>query len=393
MKILNIFNNYLEPGGEAVAVKGICDSLSRVVDLRSCEFSSADWTGPDAPAVWKQALWMIHNPKSIKRIKQFQSSFQPNAWLVHNIFPVGSAAIYPEAKRLGVPIIQYIHNFRPFSVNGYLWACNRVALGGLCKNYWEEIRCAAWQNSRIKTAWLAFVLLLGHQRGWWRSVGAWIAISDFMREKFISAGVPAEKIFTLRHFWRPKPDSSPSNGKYYLFLGRLTEAKGINVLLDAWEILERRDGVSTPDLLIGGDGPLKTAVASRAGQMRHVKYAGQLAEEDKNRALNEARAVIVPSVCWEALGLAAYEAYDHSRSVLAARSGGLSEIVVEDETGLLHEPGNAQQLADQVKELETDRSRIQEMGRAGRRWLEQNAGEAEWQRGFRAIAERAINKR
>ena len=119
-----------------------------------------------------------------------------------------------------------------------LWANNRITPGGLSRNYWDEIRYGAWQNSRFKTAWLAGVLLLTHLLGWWDSVTAWIAISDFLRDKFITAGVPAERIFTLRHFWKPqRSGTEQSDGGHYLYLGRLIEEKGILSLLDAWEDL------------------------------------------------------------------------------------------------------------------------------------------------------------
>src|SRR6202011_559581 len=107
MKILNIFNEYLERGGEARAVETITDSLSNFVELERCDFFSADWVGPAAPAPWKQALWMMHNPASVSKIREHQRRFKPNAWLVHNVFPVGSAAIYSEARRLDIPVIQY----------------------------------------------------------------------------------------------------------------------------------------------------------------------------------------------------------------------------------------------------------------------------------------------
>lgn len=390
MKILNIFNQYLERGGEEIAVDAICDALSQVHEIERCDFPSSDWTKSDAPPKWKQALWMMHNPEAVKTLRRFQAQFDPQVWLVHNAFPVGSGAVFTEAKRQGIPLIQYVHNFRPFSVSGYLWADNRPAEGGLSKNYWQEIAAGAWQHSRAKTAWLALILLSGHARGWWRSVSAWVAISEFMRQKFISAGVPANKIFTLRHYWRPKQIRSSNPGTHFLFMGRLTEAKGINVLLDAWEMLERRYGNSAPKLLIGGDGPLRAAVVARVERMKSVTFAGHLADNAKQEAFQNARAVIVPSISWEALGLIVYEAYDYYRPVLVARSGGLPEVVVDSETGLIHEPGNAEQLVEQVLELAGKEQRSDEMGDRGRVWLEANAAESEWQRGFSAIAEYAV---
>src|SRR5947208_7443303 len=100
--------------------------------------------------------------------------------------------------------------------------------------------------------------------------------------------------------------------------------------------------------MLGGDGRVGRAVAARAKRMQSVTDAGQLSDAAKTEALSKARAVVVPSIWWEALGLVVYEAYDYSRPVLVARSGGLSEIVMHSETGLLHDPGNATQLAEHV---------------------------------------------
>ncbi len=383
-RVLSIFNDYLEKGGEAESVRQICDSLQSVLELRQCLFSSSAWTGPGAPNRLRQALWMIRNPNSLAALKEIQRAFQPDAWLVHNVFPVGSAAIYPEARRLGVPIIQYLHNFRPFSVSGYLWAGGKLATGGLRRNFFEEIRHAAWQRSRVKTAWLAGVLELMHVLGWWRGVRAWIATSDFLRGKMIEAGLPAADVFTLPHCWHPRVagTASPVDGIHYLFLGRLTEAKGIVVLLDAWSRLERQLGARAPRLIIGGAGPLENWVATRAAELRTVTFAGQLSGEAKHLALSHARALIAPSLSWEALGLVAYEAYDYSKPVLAAKSGGLPESIFHGRTGLLHIPGHAAQLAGQVAELDQDSERRRQMGREGRLWLEANRNEEQWREKF-----------
>lgn len=390
MKILSIFNRYLETGGEARAVEVIYESLAHIAEVHSCEFSSAEWTGPKAPTVLQQAVRMINNQESVRRLQQRQREHGAEGWLVHNVFPVGSAGVYREAQRQGIPVLQYLHNFRPFSVNGYLWADGHLVPDGLRGNYWPEIRAGAWQDSRVKTAWFAFVLSLSWRLGWWRSIKAWIAISDFMREKFIAAGVPAEDIFTLRHFWSPRAEGFPEEGQHYLFLGRLNEAKGIEVLLRAWEILEEKLGDGAPALLIGGDGPLRAEVTARAERMRSVKFAGELRGAEKEDALRTSRALIVPSVWWEGLGLVVYEAFEHSRPVLVARSGGLPENVIEGETGLLHQPGNAEELAAQVIELDHQPTRRRKMGMAGRRWLEENRNELDWRQRMTAILAKTV---
>src|SRR6202011_2417640 len=113
--------------------------------------------------------------------------------------------------------------------------------------------------------------------GWYRAIKAWIAPSDFMREKFISAGIPANDIFTLRHFWRPMPDPPPSlDDGYYLFMGRLVEMKGVNVLLEAWNIILRERGGTGPKLMIAGDGELAPAVVAGAAANPLITYCGRV---------------------------------------------------------------------------------------------------------------------
>lgn len=387
LKILSIFNEYLQPGGEAEGVAQICAALRQTHQIEECRFSSAAWKGADAPNVFRQALYMIRNPTSLSALGRINVAFRPDAWLVHNVFPAGSAAIYREAGSLRMPVIQYLHNFRPFSVNGYLWAGRKIAPGGLKRNFFEEIWHGAWQESQIKTLWFAFVLELMHTFNWFSCVKAWVAISDFLRDKMIEAGLPAADVFTLPYPWRlqnPVVNSRKSE-EHYLFLGRLIDAKGITVLLQAWEKLEKQLNARTPRLIIAGSGPLEAMVRSRASNLNSVEFVGHLSGETKRRALEHSKAVIAPSLWWEALGLIAYEAYDYGKPVLAAKSGGLQETVIDGQTGFLHDPGDAGQLAEQVLQLEQRTKYRQELGHQGRQWLLQNTDADDWQRKFSQI--------
>jgi hypothetical protein len=108
-------------------VHRIFDILSSHMNINRCAFNSSTWKGDDAPPVWSQAMRIICNPSSLRMLREEHRRTRPDAWLVHNVFPVGSAAIYHEALKCRTPIIHYIHNFRPFSVNGYLWAGDEIA--------------------------------------------------------------------------------------------------------------------------------------------------------------------------------------------------------------------------------------------------------------------------
>jgi len=388
--VLQVFNQYLEPGGE----EAWFHTLAAEHGLPGCLFRSADWRGPGAPAAWRQALLMMRNPQSCARLRARHAETGAKAWLFHNVFPVGSAGLYAEALRLGVPVIQYVHSFRPFSISGYLSGNEADHLDRWPRTYWREIRSGAWQNSRVKTAWYAAVLTLTRTLGWFRAVKAWIAVSDFMRDKFISAGVPAEDIFTLRHFWHPLADSAPGRDDgYYVFMGRLVEMKGIKVLLEAWDRIFSERGAGGPKLVIAGDGELAPLVIARARENPLISYRGYISGEEKCRLLRDCSGVIAPSLCLESLGLVTYEAYDFSKPMLVARAGGLAETVSHGVTGLIHEAGDVSSLVQQVLELTSSGERRREMGRNGRAWLLENTSYLRWKRDFDGVVSYAITGR
>ncbi len=389
-RLIQIFNRYLEPGGEQAWV----ETLERSLALTTCYFESADWTSSSAPPVWSQALRMIYNPDAVKKVWEFHKREDAQAWIVQNAFPTGSIALYREAEKRNIPLIQYVHNFRPFSVSGYLKPTDLRKLGNWARMFTDEIQRGSWQDSRLKTAWFATVLSIAHLLHWFDGITAWIAVSDFMREQFIRAGIPAGKIFTLRHFWRPTVAVSVTTDEdYYLFIGRLVELKGVLVLLDAWDRIFREKGNAGPKLVIVGEGSLQQTVKSRAKQNLLVNFRGSVKAEIKRELLSGMRALIAPSICLESLGLVAYEAYDFAKPVLAARAGGLAEIVLHDRTGLIHEPGDVASLHEQVMRLEREPQLRVELGQHGRDWLLENADENKWRKGFEEIVDFAIAQR
>jgi glycosyltransferase involved in cell wall biosynthesis len=386
-RILQIFNRYLETGGEEASVQRVFNSLQSITETRQCLFDSADWTGHKAPGKISQAARMFYNPDSIRKVRKNHTEHNASIWLLHNLFPVASAGIYREANRLDVPLIQYIHNFRPFSVNGYLWVNGIVEPSGLRKNFWPEIRAGSWQNSRMKTLWYAGILKYLHTTGAFNRVQAWVAISDFMRQTFIKAGVPEDRVFHIPHSWEiqhPKVET-PTDDSYYLFLGRLSDMKGIPTLFKVWEILEKKLKSKTPALVIGGDGPLQSAVKGYCADHPHVKFVGKLSGDSKTNVIKSSRALIAPSVWWEPLGLVTYEAYEHQKPMFAAASGGLTETVQHESTGYLHEPGNVDELVEQILHLEANPELGPVLGNNGRVWLETHTGKDKWVKQFQAV--------
>lgn len=391
ISILQVFNQYLEAGGEEEWVNQLNQLGGNSYDIGELRFHSSAWIGRGAPSVWEKAKLLWSNPDSAMELDKKVRNIRPDCLLFHNLLPVGSFSLYREARALGLPVVQYIHNFRPFSPSGTLWTNTHLNPAALRGNPLPEILSGITGGAFYRNALIAFYQHRFRAK-YLETITHWIAVSEFMRDQFIQAGIPEHKITTLRHCWKstPKPNRTPEKS-HYLFLGRLVREKGIHTLIDSWQILEKRLGSSCPKLIIAGTGPESAPIHARLKHLNHADCVGFISGNLKKELLESCKAVIAPSLWWEPLGLIVHEAYSASRPVLAAISGGLTETVVQGSTGLLHEAGNANQLADDVEHMESiGSSGRNSMGNAGRDWLLKHASPEEWRENFISILETAL---
>jgi glycosyltransferase involved in cell wall biosynthesis len=385
MRILQIFNQYRFHGGEEAWVESVehlaTKGGARVSELR---FLSSDWTDEGAPSKVSQARLMGHNPEAGKRLEETIRVERPDVCLFHNVIPVASLGIYGHARKMKVPVIQYIHNFRPFSPSGTLWVGESVNPAALAGNMWPEILHGGWQGSRLKTLILAWHLKRAIRSGLLNQIDHWISPSQFMKDHFVKAGVSEDRITVIPHCHHGKIRETPAEeGDYYLFLGRLDENKGILILLKAWDELASKFEGKIPKLYIAGSGSLETHVKTCSESNPNVQHLGHVGGEQKQALLDQCRAVIIPSICWESLGLTAYEAYASRRPVIASRAGALQETVQDGVTGWHFQPGNAQDLATTIQQAEQAGSRVREArGMAGGDWLTCNALPEQWREKF-----------
>ncbi len=379
MKILQLWAPYRERGGEEFVVNLVTQLLGKDHQVETCIFELDPLLDKKlGPLLALTSFY--YNGYSLKILADKIEAFQPDIVLSHNIMPAGSYAVYQWLARRQIPVAYYVHNFRPYSVNGYCWANGKLTEGGLELNYIQEILHGAWQNSVMRTAWYATALWFSHLAGVWQGIDRWIMISSFMEKKMTRSGVPAGKVVTLRHPWvdstSGQPVTLPPEPPTLLFIGRISEEKGIRVLIDAWRQVEQSG--SPGRLVIAGGGPLAPWLEEQCKSLRNASFCGYADAEMKEVLLSEAWALVVPSVWWEPLGLVVYESYERARPVLAARSGGLTETVADGVTGWLHEPGDSGALAGQILEVFSDPTETQRRGKNGLAWLRENTHSDLW---------------
>ena len=105
LQILDVFNRYRLPGGEEQAAARIRQHLRHRHEVGECQFSSSEWSGPEAPGPLRQAIKLFYNPDGRRRFEAAIDASTPDLAIFHNIFPVGSPALYHTAlqRRLSFP--------------------------------------------------------------------------------------------------------------------------------------------------------------------------------------------------------------------------------------------------------------------------------------------------
>jgi glycosyltransferase involved in cell wall biosynthesis len=167
--------------------------------------------------------------------------------------------------------------------------------------------------------------------------------------------------------------------------------KGAAVLIAAMPLILSR--WPALELVLVGDGPERAALqqaAQDAGVAEACRFLGMVPPDAMPELMAEAHLVVVPSLWKEAFGQVASEAAACGRAVVASRVGGLPEVVLDGETGLLVEPDVPAALASAILRLLDDPGRLRDMGRKARERAGRAFGPATMIEGYRAAHARAI---
>ena len=365
VKILLVHNFYRQRGGEAAvfeAERRMLRAAGHSVISHTRDSNEIEGFGP-----WKRATLTptaIWARDSHREIGALIASEAPDVAHFTNTFPLISPSAYYACRNARVPVVQSIHNYRLICPAATLWRDGSICEECVDHSLLRSVRHACYRKSRPATAVLATSLAIHRRCGTYDNlVDRYIALTEFARNKLISGGLPEERISVKPNFVEPDPGLREGAGDYALFAGRLTEEKGVHTLLDAW----KRLGVDVP-LHIAGDGPLRDALARRIDTeaIADATLLGSLPREALMRELRGARILVFPSEWYEGMPMTIVEAFACGVPTIAARLGGMSEMIDDGKNGLLVAPADPQDLAARLRWAFEHKDELAAIGRAAR---------------------------
>ena len=357
LKILVVHNAYQHKGGEDSVMEAevalLCSYGHSVELFRRHNDAINQMSRTNAV---RQTVWSVQAGQEFEVVLR---SFKPNVVHVHNTFPLISPSIYWIANRLGVPVVQTLHNFRLLCPQATFLRDGQICEDCLGKIPWRGAAHGCYRNSRLQSTVLASMVMLHRVIGTWENkVTRYIALNEFCRSKFVQGGLPAARIVVKPNF---VDATAPVEGVRagFLFVGRLSSEKGIGVLVDAVK------SYGTSAIRVAGSGPQAALLESAAG----VTSLGAISSDSVRTEMSQAMALILPSICYEGFPRTLVEAFASSLPVIASRLGSLPELVSEGVTGMLFDPGNASDLANKLDWAIQHPLEMARMGRNARRLL------------------------
>ena len=383
-KILQIFSRYREFGGEEGSVLRIGDAMSRDFDIGFFLASSANAFEGSAVHKGLSVVKAFHNWSVVQQLRHYQKLGQYDFWQIHNVFPVMSPAVYSLAFDLGIPVVQYLHNYRLGCVNGFFLnhgePCRRC-MGG---NFLPALQTACWHESHLESGIMGAITRRVRTMDVFNRVHRWVAISEAQKKIHVEMGVPEEKIRVLNHFYEPNesPPTYPVGGDV-LFVGRLSAEKGVDRLLLAWE---RIQGCGRK-LMIVGDGPERAKLEEfvRSKGLRNVKFMGFIERDAMSEIWARAACSIIPSIWEEPFGMVVLEAWANGRPVVAHSVGALPELITHRGDGLLVSMDSPSEMASAIQCILDDPALGASMGSAGHARLLRDYSKSGWQNEIRSV--------
>lgn len=354
-RVLMVHNAYQQRGGE----DAVCDAEFALLAARGHAvqlFSrhNDDIAGQSRVALAAQTVWSTRTTDELARVID---DFRPDVIHAHNTFPLISPSLYWAAGRAGVPVVQTLHNFRLMCPQAMLLREGRVCEDCVGRLPWRGVVRGCYRGSVAQSGVLAGAVTLHRALGTYQhKVTRYVALNRFCRDKFVQGGLPAERIRIKPNFIESHDRPAWAHRHGGLFVGRLSAEKGLDVLAGAVHRLGRN-----PVSVVGG-GELAPLAIEAFGE----RYLGFRQIDDILALMRDALYLVVPSIWYENFPRTIVEAFSCGLPVIASRIGALAEIVTDGVTGLLFEPGNAEDLARKLQWAEDHPEAMCEMGRAAR---------------------------
>ena len=350
MKILFIHNKYQIKGGEDSVLENEMTLLKQ--NGHSLDLFSV--TNDSIKSFFYKINIFLNINYSYNYKNQISKKIKPDVIHVHNFFPILTPSIFDACIEHNVPSVMTLHNFRLICPSALLMHNNKIYEKSIKNTAYSTIIDKVYKNSYLGTYAVARMIEYHKKNNTWKNkVSQFIALTNFAKNKFLEAGFLEHKIFIKPNFSSLKVKLDKNiNRSGALFVGRISDEKGIKILLKAWEKIDIK-------IKIIGNGPLKHLVENNDNS--RIEYLGFMNQEQIFNEMQTASFLVFPSIWYEGFPMVIIESFANGLPIIASKLGSMGEIIEDKKTGLHFEPGSSKDLVEKVKFLNENKQEGEQM--------------------------------
>lgn len=331
-KILQVHNRYRDLGGEDVVVA----REKAMLEEAGYEVLQYIVSNEDVDTLSRKLKTAISLPYSLvqkRKLKLLLQKHKPDIVHVHNFLPILTPSIFYACKEEGVPVVLTLHNFRLLCSNGLLYREGTVCEKCVSKKWGlPAIKHGCYQNSSLKSIF-PVVSNATHSSldTWAKYIDKVIFLTEFSEEIFIKSHIsfrPSQ--VTVKPNFVEDRGYSYEKEDYFLFVGRLSEEKGVLEVIEACVKTQSR-------LKIAGTGPLEATVNKLSLKYPFIEYFGFQNNIQLKGLYLKAKALITASKMYETFGLVIIESFSYGTPVITPNFGTASKIVTHGITGMYYD--------------------------------------------------------
>ncbi len=293
----------------------------------------------------KYAGRIIYSIEAKKKITKLLQKTNPDIVHLHNIYHHISPSILPAIKKQNIPIVMTLHDYKLICPNYSIFHHGKIHEEDCLGWYTSCTKNKCMKDSYLYSAVAQAEMIFHHKimRYYERFVDKFIAPSQFMIDMCVKYGWPRDKFV---HIPNPVDTTkfalSKKDGEFVSYIGRLSEEKGIEVILDAAKQIPH-----IPFQIIG-TGPLEKNLKTKIQQekINNIEMCGFQTGKDLQTSYNNARILLAPSVWYENNSLSILEAQAKGKIVIASNIGGIPEMLPKN---LLVKPNSPNNLAKSIE--------------------------------------------
>ena len=312
------------------------------------------------------AINTIWSRSTYKELTAILNSERPDIVHFHSIFPQISPSAYKACYDADIPAIHTLHNYRQICPGALLQREEKVCELCLHGSIFNSLRYKCYRNSLLATGTLAATIVFNRFIGTYNKyVSKYIALTQFSASRMSLGGVEENLLVVKPNFLPSSPKPGNGTGSYAVYVGRLSQEKGVRTLIKAWAGIDMK-------LKIIGDGPLRNELTKLSEkELQNIEFCGYLDRKTILEIVSDAAFQLVPSEWYEGFPMVLLEAFSCGTPVIGSDIGSIGEIVVNGETGLKFEPGNPEALKDAVLSLLSDSENLKQLRKSTRKAFDQ----------------------